>query len=164
MVAASLPPPPPPSLPPPPPPRRGRRVLRSFRCPDELWTALEARARELGCSTDWLIAEAMKREIGRGVERSGAAAIALSCGASRVIVDRERVVIGRSAKDADLVLRHPAVSRQHAIVERLGAVFVVVDMASTNGVVVDGKKSVRAIIAPGDAFAIGPFTIAVERA
>jgi pSer/pThr/pTyr-binding forkhead associated (FHA) protein len=97
-------------------------------------------------------------------DRPALPTVALVCGAQRIIVDRDRVVIGRSAKEAQLVLRHEAVSRQHAIVERLGAVFWLVDMASTNGVVVNGKRATRAIIGPGDVLSIGPFTIAVERA
>ena len=105
----------------------------------------------------------MKRTLERP-RPPAAGAIVLVCGDSRVPVDRDRVVLGRSAKEADLVLRHPSVSRQHAIVERLGAVFFVVDMASTNGVAVNGKRSVRAIIGPGDRIEIGPFTVAVERA
>src|SRR5687768_5841411 len=146
MVVSSLPPPPP-------PPRRLRRVLRQFSCNEDLWRTLDARAKVLGCSIDFLIGEAMKRMLendrpalpggaqrprpseATGVlraERGGPGTVALVCGDSRVVVDRERVVIGRSAKEAQLVLRHQAVSRQHAIVERLGAVFWLVDMASTN--------------------------------
>ena len=155
MVVSSLPPPPP-------PPRRFRRVLRQFSCNDDLWRTFEARAKVLGCSVDFLIGEAMKRMLEQ--DRPALPIVALVCGEQRVVVDRTRVVMGRSAKEAQLVLRHQAVSRQHAIVERLGAVFWLVDMASTNGVVVNGKKATRAIIGPGDVLTIGPFTIAVERA
>lgn len=155
MVVSSLPPPPP-------PPRRLRRVARTFSCNEDLWRTFDARAKVPGCSVDFLIGEAMKRML--EVDRPALPTIALVCGGERAVVDRERVVIGRSAKEAQLVLRHQAVSRQHAIVERLGAVFWLVDMASTNGVVVNGKKATRAIIGPGDVLTIGPFTIAVERA
>ena len=116
----------------------------------------------LGCSVDFLIGEAMKRMLEH--DRPALPTVALVCEGQRVVVDRERVVIGRSAKEAQVVLRHQAVSRQHAIVERLGAVFWLVDMASTNGVLVNGKKATRAIIGPGDVLSIGPFAIAVERA
>jgi hypothetical protein len=156
MVVSSLPPPPPP------PPRRLRRVLRQFSCNEDLWRTVDARSKVLGCSVDFLIGEAMKRML--EVDRPALPTVALVCGDSRVVVDRDRVVIGRSGKEAQLVLRHEAVSRQHAIVERLGAVFWLVDMASTNGVMVNGKKATRAIIGPGDVLTIGPFTIAVERA
>lgn len=158
MVVSSLPPPPA-------PPRRLRRVLRSFSCNEDLWRTFEARAKVLGCSVDFLIGEAMKRmlEQDRPVLPT-LPTLALVCGDARVVVDRERVVIGRSAREAQLVLRDNAVSRQHAIVERLGAVFFVIDMASTNGVIVHGKKCTRAIIGAGDRLSIGPFVIGVERA
>ena len=160
MVVSSLPPLPPP--PPPPPPRRIRRVLRQFSCNEDLWRTFEARAKVLGCSVDFLIGEAMKRMLEH--DRPALLTIALVSGDSRIVVDREKVVIGRSAKEAQLVLRHEAVSRQHAMIERLGAVFWLVDMASTNGVLVNGKKTTRAIIGAGDVLSIGPFTIAVEPA
>ena len=155
MVVSSLPPPPP-------PPRRLRRVLRQLSCNEDLWRTFEARAKVLGCSVDFLIGEAMKRMLEH--DRPALPTVALVSGDRRVVVDRARVVIGRSAKEAQLVLRHNAVSRQHAIVERLGAVFWLVDMASMNGVIVNGRKATRAIIGPGDVLTIGPFTIAVERA
>ena len=155
MVVSSLPPPPP-------PPRRLRRVLRQLSCNEDLWRTFEARAKVLGCSVDFLIGEAMKRMLEH--DRPALPTVALVSGDQRVVVDRARVVIGRSAKEAQLVLRHNAVSRQHAIVERLGAVFWLVDMASMNVVIVNGRKATRAIIGPGDVLTIGPFTIAVERA
>ena len=150
------------SLPPPPPPRRPRRILRSFHCTDELWAAFQERAKELGCSVDWLITDAMKRALERLPRPE--ANIALVCGETRLVVDKARIVLGRSGKDAQLVLRDGGVSRQHAMIERIGNAFFVIDMASTNGVVVNGKKTLRAIIGPGDLLAIGPFTIRVERA
>jgi hypothetical protein len=72
-------------------------------------------------------------------------------------------VIGRSAKDAQLVLRDPGVSRQHAMVERNFATggLVIVDMASTNGVIINGHRVARAALRPGDRIEIGPFTIDV---
>lgn len=135
-------------------------MWRAFHFPEELLVAFEARARELACSVEWLIAEAMKQTL----ERAPAPKLALRCGEARAIVDRAPVVIGRSPKAADLVLRHRGVSRQHAIVERVGGSFAIVDMASTNGVLVNGKRSVRAILVPGDVVGIGPFTITVDRA
>jgi hypothetical protein len=91
-------------------------------------------------------------------------AIALTLGDQRLVVDRERFVIGRAAREANLVIRHPSVSRQHAIVERTTEGFIVVDMASTNGVIVNGIKVTRAIVRPGDVVVIGPARIRVEPA
>lgn len=81
----------------------------------------------------------------------------------RMVIDRDRFVIGRSPKNTSMVLRDPAVSRQHAIIERTGEGFVVVDMASRNGVLLNGTRVTRAVLRPGDVIAIGPFSIAVER-
>jgi pSer/pThr/pTyr-binding forkhead associated (FHA) protein len=90
--------------------------------------------------------------------------IALRVGDVRAFVDRDRFVLGRSAKDAHFPLRDAGVSRQHAIVERAGAEWVIVDMASTNGVHVNGVRVTRAAIRAGDVVEIGPFAIAVEPA
>src|SRR5262249_23922522 len=40
---------------------RESRRTRTFLCRDDLFGAFEARARQLECSVDWLLAEAMKR-------------------------------------------------------------------------------------------------------
>lgn len=91
--------------------------------------------------------------------------IALRLGDVRVVVDRDRFVIGRSAKDAAFPIRDPNVSRQHAIIERgPGGTWTVVDMASTNGVLLNRSRVTRASIRPGDVIEIGPFAIVVERA
>src|SRR4051812_20397849 len=41
--------------------QRDDKRPRTFHCRDELYAAFEARARELQCSVDWLLGEAMKR-------------------------------------------------------------------------------------------------------
>jgi pSer/pThr/pTyr-binding forkhead associated (FHA) protein len=73
------------------------------------------------------------------------------------------IVIGRSPKEAQLVLRDPGVSRQHAMVERnsMTGGLVIVDMASTNGVILNGQRVARAALRAGDRIEIGPFTIDV---
>jgi hypothetical protein len=90
--------------------------------------------------------------------------LALRVGEQRVVVDRDRFVLGRSARDAHFALRDGNVSRQHAIIERTPGGWVVVDMASTNGILVNGTRVTRAPLRAGDVLEIGPFTIAVERA
>lgn len=90
--------------------------------------------------------------------------LALNVDGVRTLIDRDAFVLGRSAQNANLVLRDPGVSRQHAIIERVGAAYVIVDMASTNGVVVNGTRVARAVLRPGDVIAIGPFVVHVERA
>ena len=90
--------------------------------------------------------------------------LALRIGDQRTVIDRERFVIGRSARDAQLALRDGGVSRQHAMVERVAGGWVIVDMASTNGVLLNGVRVTRAAIRAGDRLEIGPFTLSVERA
>lgn len=99
-----------------------------------------------------------------GEKTAIAESIALRLGDQRVVVDRDRFVLGRSVRDAHFPLRDPNVSRQHAIIERSNAGWVVVDIASTNGVLVNGVRVTRAPIRGGDLVEIGPFAIAVERA
>lgn len=50
------------------------------------------------------------------------------------------VIIGRSA---DIIINHPSVSRQQAIIRRHGDDFVLHDLGSTNGSWVDGKEATR---------------------
>jgi len=83
---------------------------------------------------------------------------------TRSVVDVDRFTIGRSPKTTNFVLRDPAVSRQHAILERTAEGYVIVDMASRNGVLVNGARVTRSVLRPGDVVAIGPFSIVVERA
>lgn len=91
-------------------------------------------------------------------------AIALRLGGERAVVDRDRFVLGRSSREAHFALRDGGVSRQHAIVERTPSGWVIVDMASTNGIHLNGVRVTRAAIRAGDVVEIGPFTITVERA
>ena len=58
-------------------------------------------------------------------------------------LDERRVVIGRS-KDCDVQLDDPNVSRRHAEVRQEGATYWLVDLDSTNGVEVNGKRVKRA--------------------
>jgi hypothetical protein len=90
--------------------------------------------------------------------------LALRMGAARTVIDREHFVIGRSARDAHFTIRDGNVSRQHAMIERAPEGWVVVDMASTNGVQLNGVRVTRALVRAGDVIAIGPFAITVERA
>jgi pSer/pThr/pTyr-binding forkhead associated (FHA) protein len=99
-----------------------------------------------------------------GTKQGLTPAIALRVGDVRAVVDRDRFVLGRGARDAHFTLRDPGVSRQHAIIERGEGGFVIVDMASTNGVRVNGTRVTRAAIQPGDIVEIGPFAITVEHA
>lgn len=71
------------------------------------------------------------------------------------------VAIGRGG-DNDIVLSDPSVSRRHARCERLGEVWSLTDLGSTNGVFVDGVKSERATLRAGMRIGIGAFELKVE--
>jgi len=53
-------------------------------------------------------------------------------------IDKPKVTIGRS--NADMVINDTEASRQHAAVEIRGDIYLVNDLRSTNGTIVDGKK------------------------
>jgi hypothetical protein len=67
---------------------------------------------------------------------------------------KERMVIGRS-KDSDIRLEDPNASRRHAEVRREGAAYWIIDLDSTNGVAVNGRRVKRSRLADGDRVTIG---------
>ena len=69
-------------------------------------------------------------------------------------VDKDRYLLGRSKTQADLRLDDANVSRQHAVIERVGAAWYVVDLGSTNGVLVAGERVARRALADGDLIVI----------
>jgi pSer/pThr/pTyr-binding forkhead associated (FHA) protein len=79
----------------------------------------------------------------------------------RVALTKDRFVIGR-AKSSDLVLPDVDVSRQHSLIELAGGAFWLVDLGSTHGPMIDGRRVVRHELSDGDEFAIGETTIRYE--
>jgi len=69
-------------------------------------------------------------------------------------LDGDRTVIGRS-RDCDIQLADPNVSRRHAEVRRDGDSYVLLDLDSTNGVEVGGKRVKRLELTDGSRFTIG---------
>jgi FHA domain-containing protein len=94
-----------------------------------------------------------------GLEREVAV---LSWDGRRHEVAKRRVVIGRS-KDADLQVTDPNVSRRHAELRQEGATYWLVDLDSTNGVEVGGKRVKRLKLEDGTRFTIGSTEIAFTR-
>lgn len=76
------------------------------------------------------------------------------------------LVLGRS-EQADLRIDDPGVSRRHAEVRVVGegpdAGLQVVDLGSTNGVVVDGRRVERAALADGSRVTLGSTVVTVRR-
>jgi FhaA, N-terminal domain/FHA domain len=69
-------------------------------------------------------------------------------------VKQRRVVIGRS-RDCDIQLADANVSRRHAELRQEGASYWIVDLGSTNGLEVNGKRVKRAKLRSGDTITLG---------
>jgi len=77
-------------------------------------------------------------------------------------IDARRVVIGRS-KECDVQVADPNASRRHAELRREGDAFWLVDLGSTNGLDVNGKRTQRAKLADGDRVTIGTTELVFNR-
>jgi hypothetical protein len=77
-------------------------------------------------------------------------------------IDSRRVVIGRS-KDCDIQLPDPNASRHHAELRQEGAAYWIVDLDSTNGIEVNGRRLKRAKLESGDRITIGSTEIVFEQ-
>ncbi len=80
--------------------------------------------------------------------------VSLSWDGQRRELTKPRSVIGRS-KDCDVQIADPNASRRHAEVRREGQVYWLVDLDSTNGIEVRGRKVPRVELKHGTAFTIG---------
>ena len=75
-------------------------------------------------------------------------------GGRRTVLSGSRVLIGRS-RDCDVMLDDPNISRRHAELRRENGQWVVADLASTNGVKVNGRRVQEAPLSPGDEITLG---------
>ena len=69
-------------------------------------------------------------------------------------VDKEHFIIGRSKGQADLRIDDANVSRQHAAIERIGSIYYLIDLGSTNGVYVGDDRVTRRALVDGDTIVI----------
>ena len=67
-------------------------------------------------------------------------------------------VIGRD-KDADIMLKDPLVSRQHAVIIYHDGEYILKDLDSTNGTHIKGALVKQAILRHGDSFRVGDTTL-----
>jgi hypothetical protein len=77
-------------------------------------------------------------------------------------LDKRRVLIGRS-RECDIQLADANVSRRHAEIRQEGATFWVVDLDSTNGVEVNGRRLKRAKLEDGDRLIMGSTELTFRR-
>lgn len=87
-----------------------------------------------------------------GVAESGVAVLSWDGHSQRI--EAQRAVLGRS-RDCDVQIEDANVSRQHAELRREDDGFWIVDLDSTNGVEVDGRRVKRAKLDAGDTFTVG---------
>lgn len=90
--------------------------------------------------------------------------LVLTYGGQRYEVDKEHFILGRSKGQADLRIDDANVSRQHAAIERIGSIYYLVDLGSTNGVYVGDDRVTRRALADGDVIVITSHRIACSLA
>jgi hypothetical protein len=88
--------------------------------------------------------------------------VTLTMNSTRHEIDKRRVVLGRS-RDCDIQLADPNVSRRHAELRQEGSGYWVIDLDSTNGTQVNGKRVTRAKLDSGDRITIGSTDLLFER-
>jgi hypothetical protein len=89
--------------------------------------------------------------------------VSLTVDGARHLIEKRRVVIGRS-KDCDIQVHDANVSRQHAEVRQEGTAYWLVDLDSTNGTEVNGRREKRAKLEDGDKITVGSTELLFERA
>jgi FhaA, N-terminal domain/FHA domain len=90
-----------------------------------------------------------------GVEREVAV---LQWAGQRAKLEKQRSVLGRS-RDADVKIDDPNISRRHAEIVQEGSTYWLVDLGSTNGTEVNGRRVQRAKLADGSSFTVGETTV-----
>jgi pSer/pThr/pTyr-binding forkhead associated (FHA) protein len=94
-----------------------------------------------------------------GVERE---LVTLTVDGSEHPLERQTVVIGRS-KDCDIRVADPNVSRRHAEVRQEGTAYWLVDLGSTNGTSVNGRRQQRAKLDHDDRITLGSTELVFRR-
>ena len=94
-----------------------------------------------------------------GVERE---VVTLTVDGTRHTIDQKSIVIGRS-KDCDIRLSDPNVSRRHAEVRQEGTAYWLIDLDSTNGSTVNGRRQQRARLENDDRITLGSTEIVFRR-
>ncbi len=94
-----------------------------------------------------------------GVERE---TVKLTFDGGEVELTKRRSLIGRS-RECDVQLSDPNVSRRHAEVRQEGATYWAIDLDSTNGIEVDGRRQKRVKLEDGTRFTVGSTELTFER-
>ena len=75
---------------------------------------------------------------------------------------KHQITLGRS-RDCDIRIEDPNVSRRHAEIRRENGAWWIVDLGSTNGVEVNGRRVDRAELTPEDRVVLGKTDLRFER-
>jgi Protein of unknown function (DUF3662)/FHA domain len=94
-----------------------------------------------------------------GVERE---VVTLTIDGRRRTLTERSVVLGRS-RESDIRVDDPNVSRRHAELRQEGATYWLVDLDSTNGTELNGKRVSRAKLSDGDRITVGSTEIVFGR-
>lgn len=71
-------------------------------------------------------------------------------------------LVGRD-QACDVFVPDPHISRKHLSIDLVGdGTLTVIDLGSTNGMVINGERVPSAILHPGDSFTVGQTTFFVE--
>jgi hypothetical protein len=89
--------------------------------------------------------------------------VALTVNGTRHEMAGSRALLGRS-KECDIRISDPNVSRRHAEVRQEGSTYWIVDLDSTNGVLVNGRREKRAKLDDGDKITLGSTDIVFNAA
>lgn len=92
----------------------------------------------------------------------GSAVLVLSDGGKRYQLNTHRAVIGR-LQGSEVEIQDPGASRRHAEIRRQGPDFVVVDLGSTNGTLVNDQPVAEATLEDGDRITIGRTVLEFRR-
>ena len=77
-------------------------------------------------------------------------------------LDKPHLVIGRS-RDCDITVEDANVSRRHAEIRTEDGAYWLIDLGSTNGVELNGKRIERERLGHGDSFVVGKTKLTFER-
>jgi hypothetical protein len=75
-----------------------------------------------------------------------------------IVIEKTPLSIGRKVEN-DIIIDNLAVSGHHARVTQQGASYVIEDLQSTNGTLINGKRIVNAALKHGDQIGIGQHTL-----
>ena len=85
-------------------------------------------------------------------------------GGEAIAIDQDRVLVGRDSA-ADIHLRDASVSRQHAEIRKNDDEWVIIDLKSGNGVLIDGVRTSHDVLLPGQRLQLGNvrFLVQIDR-